>query len=82
MGDVIGDLNGRRGRILGMDPMSDGNQSIKAHVPLAEIQKYSIDLRSLTQGRGTFGMKFNRYEEVPAQVAEPIVEAAKKEEEE
>ncbi len=82
MGDVIGDLNSRRGRIMGMDPMSDGNQSIKAQAPLAEIQRYSIDLRSLTQGRGIFHMKFNRYEEVPAQVAEPIIEASRKEEEE
>lgn len=82
MGDVIGDMNSRRGRILGMDPLGDGQQSIKALVPQAEIQKYAIDLRSLTQGRGTFSLKFFKYEEVPAQVAEPIIEAAKKEKQE
>ena len=81
MGDVIGDLNSRRGRIMGMDPLGDGMQSIKAKVPLAEVQKYSIDLRSITQGRGEFTMKYSHYEEVPAQIAEPIIAAANKEEE-
>lgn len=81
MGDVIGDLNSKRGRILGMEPKGS-NQIIKALVPLAEIFKYAIDLRSLTQGRGMFRMKFSHYEEVPPQIAQTIIEQAKKEHEE
>jgi len=80
MGDVIGDLNSRRGRILGMDPQ-DSYQKIRALVPLAELFRYSVDLRSLTQGQGYFTMKFSHYEEVPAQIAETIIEKAKKEKE-
>jgi elongation factor G len=76
MGDIMGDMNSRRGRILGMEP-ADGFQKIKANVPMSEMLKYSIDLRSMTQGRGSFTMKFDRYEEVPAQIAEQIVAAAK-----
>ncbi|MCE1246160.1 MAG: elongation factor G [Firmicutes bacterium] len=78
MGDVMGDMNSRRGRIMGMDPIGDGQQSIKSQVPLAEMQKYSIDLRSITQGRGEYKMKFSHYEEVPALIAEPIIAAANK----
>lgn len=81
MGDVMGDLNSRRGRILGMDSR-DGIQVIKAHVPQAEMLKYSIDLRSMTQGRGSFAMKFDHYEEVPAHLTEQIIAAAKAEKEE
>ncbi|MGC8778524.1 MAG: elongation factor G, partial [Candidatus Caldatribacteriaceae bacterium] len=80
MGDVIGDLNARRGRILGMEPQN-GYQKIKALVPLAELFRYSVDLRSITQGRGSFSMRFSHYEEVPAQIAEGIIEKAKKEKE-
>ncbi len=80
MGDVIGDLNSRRGRILGMEPQ-DGYQKVKALVPLAELFRYSVDLRSITQGRGYFSMKFSHYEEVPSQIAEGIIEKAKKEKE-
>ena len=78
MGDVIGDINSRRGRILGMDPQ-DGYQLIRANVPLAEIFRYSVDLRSITQGRGSYKMTFSNYEEVPAQIAEGIIQKAKKE---
>jgi len=81
MGDVIGDINSRRGRILGMDPQ-DGYQLIRANVPLAEIFRYSVDLRSITQGRGSYKMTFSNYEEVPAQIAEGIIQKAKKEKEE
>ncbi len=81
MGDVIGDLNSRRGKIMGMDPQ-DGNQLIKAQVPLAEVFRYSVDLRSITQGRALFRMKFSHYEEVPAQIAETIIQNAQKEKEE
>jgi len=76
MGDIMGDMNSRRGRILGMEA-AEGFQKIKAHVPMSEVLKYSIDLRSMTQGRGFFVMKFDRYEEVPGQIAEQVIAAAK-----
>ena len=81
MGDIMGDLNSKRGRIQGMEP-EDGLQKIKAQVPMAEMFKYSIDLRSMTQGRGFFSMNFSHYEEVPHQVAEQVVAATQKEKEE
>ncbi len=81
MGDVIGDVNGKRGRILGMDPMPKSQQKIRAQVPLEEMQRYAIDIRSMTQGRGVFTMNFSHYEEVPAMIAEKIITAAKKEKE-
>ncbi|NLZ27902.1 MAG: elongation factor G [Firmicutes bacterium] len=80
MGDIMGDLNGRRGKIQGMEP-SNGMQMIRAQVPMAEMFRYAIDLRSMTQGRGFFLMKFSRYEEVPFQIAEKIIEAAREEKE-
>ena len=84
MGDVIGDINAKRGRIMGMEPIGKkGLQLVKAQVPLAEMQKYAIDLRSMTQGRGVYVMNFDHYEEVPAQIAEGIIaeyEKNKKEE--
>lgn len=77
MGDVIGDLNAKRGRVLGMD--SDGRiRVITAEVPLAEMQRYAIDLRSITGGRGTFSMIFDHYEEVPHQEAERVIANAHK----
>ncbi len=82
MGDIIGDLNSKRGKIMGMDESEKGKQIIRAQVPLAEIFRYSIDLRSLTQGRGTFTMKFSHYEEIPSQIAQDIIEKAKQESEE
>jgi elongation factor G len=72
MGDVIGDLNSRRGRIEGME-LRGTSQIIKAHVPLSEMFGYATDLRSRTQGRGSFTMHFGKYEEVPASLAEEIV---------
>lgn len=78
MGDIIGDLNKRRGRIMGMDAVGKGQQQILAEVPEAEIFKYATDLRSMTQGRGTFKAEFIRYEEVPAMISTKIVEEAKK----
>jgi elongation factor G len=72
-GDIMSDLNTRRGRIIGVN--SEGNRTtVTAHVPLAECQRYATDLRSLTQGRGTFAMKFDHYEDVPAHLAEQIRE--------
>ncbi|MBU5668970.1 elongation factor G [Peptoniphilus sp. MSJ-1] len=77
LGDVMGDMNKRRGRILGMDQQNDGTQVLIAEAPQAELFTYSIDLRSLTQGRGTFEMEFIRYEEVPQNIAEKIIEERK-----
>ncbi|TAL18450.1 elongation factor G [bacterium] len=81
LGDVIGDLNSRRGRILGMDP-GKGWQAVHSQVPLVEIQEYAPGLRSMTSGRGTFTMKFDHYEEVPAQLAEKIIAGSSVEEDE
>lgn len=79
MGDVMGDLNSRRGKIMGME--GEGKiQKIKALVPEAEMYKYSTSLRSLTQGRGYFSMKYHHYEEVPKELTKRIAEEAKKEE--
>ncbi len=77
LGDVTGDLNGRRGRILGMDQHGD-NQVIKAQAPLSEIQTYSTDLRSMTSGEGSFTMTFNRLDVVPAAVAAKHIEKFEK----
>ena len=82
MGDIMGDLNGKRGRIMGMEPQADGMQLIKAQVPLAEMQDYPIVLKSITQGRGSFKMEFSSYEEVPAKLTEEIIEKHKAEKEE
>ncbi len=77
MGDVIGDLNKRRGRVMGMNPMSQGRQEIEAEVPMAEMGSYAIDLRSMTQSRGSFSFKFVRYEETPPATQAKIIENAK-----
>jgi elongation factor G len=77
MGDIMGDLNGRRGKVLGMDS-AGRNQVIKANVPMAEFLTYAPDLRSMTGGRGIYSMEFSHYDEVPAQIAEKIVEAVHK----
>ncbi|MFP4475085.1 MAG: elongation factor G [Desulfatibacillaceae bacterium] len=80
-GDVMGDLNSRRGRVLGMDSKGK-NQLITAQVPLAEIQTYAPDLHSMTGGRGIYEMEFSHYDEVPAQMAQKVIDAAKAEAEE
>lgn len=82
MGDVISDLNGKRGRVQGMDQLAPGTQVIRAQVPLGELHRYSIDLRSITRGRATYTMKFSHYEEAPANVVQQIVEEAKRAKEE
>ncbi|MBQ3107113.1 MAG: elongation factor G, partial [Firmicutes bacterium] len=76
MGDVMGDMNKRRGKILGMEPMSGGGQKLIAEAPQAEMFKYAITLRSMTQARGSFVMNFERYEEVPHMLAEKIIAEA------
>lgn len=80
MGDVMGDMNKRRGKILGMEPQEDGSQKLMAEAPQAELFDYAITLRAMTQARGTFDMKFERYEEVPAQIAQKIIDAYNAEE--
>ena len=77
MGDIIGDLNKRRGRVMGMNPAEDGLQLVEAEVPMSEVADYAITLRSMTQGRGSFSVKFERYEPVPAEVQEKIIADAK-----
>lgn len=77
-GDVSGDLSTRRGRMSGMDQLR-GNTIITAQVPLAEVQRYATDLRSITQGRGVYTMKLSHYEQVPSHIAEQIIAQAQKE---
>ena len=77
-GDIMGDMNKRRGRILGMNKQGS-KQHVSAEAPMAEMFKYSLDLRSMTQGRGEFVMEFDRYEEAPAEVQAKVIEARKKE---
>ncbi|MCD6184428.1 MAG: elongation factor G [Deltaproteobacteria bacterium] len=80
MGDIMGDLNSRRGRVLGMDTKGK-NQVINANVPMSEILTYAPDMRSMTGGRGMFTMEFSHYDEVPAQIAEKVIETINKENE-
>ncbi|MBO4848423.1 MAG: elongation factor G [Clostridia bacterium] len=82
MGDIMGDISRRRGRLIGSNPLSDGLTEVIAEAPLSEMFKYATDLRSMTQGRGSFRSEFVRYEDVPANVAQKIIENAKKEEDE
>ena len=73
VGDVIGDMNSRRGKVLGMEPKGKMSQ-VNSEVPLAEMLSYAPDLRSMTGGRGDYTMEFLRYEEVPAHLAQKIIE--------
>ncbi len=78
MGDVMSDINTKRGRVQGMELQEDGTQLITAYVPQAEMLHYATDLRSITQGRGSFTMEFARYEEVPANIQQELVAKHKK----
>ncbi|MCC6629495.1 MAG: elongation factor G [Chloroflexi bacterium] len=78
MGDIMSDLNTKRGQVLGMNPAETGITTIEAMVPLAEIQRYATDLRAITQGRGTFRMAFDHYQTVPPHVADAVIAAARK----
>ena len=81
MGDVMGDISSRRGKIMGMD--SDGRfQVVNAQIPLAELYRYSTSLRSMTAGRGIHKRNFSHYEEVPGEIAQKVIEKAKKDKEE
>jgi elongation factor G len=75
---VLGDLNTKRARVQGMEQQR-GNSIVTAQVPLAEMQRYATDLRSMTQGRGIFSMEFSHYEEVPGHLVEGIVAETKRE---
>ena len=77
MGDVIGDLNKRRGRVMGMNPDGKGNTVVEAEVPMGEMSSYAIDLRAMTQARGSFQLDFERYEEVPKANQAKIIADAK-----
>lgn len=83
MGDIIGDLNRRRGRILGMNPASEsGYQEVVAEAPYSEMFKYATDLRSMTQGQGSYTAYFERFEEAPANIAQKVIESAQKDDDE
>lgn len=82
MGDVISDMNTKRGRIQGMEPLGNGKQVIRAQAPQAELQSYAINLRQIARGRGKFKTEYSHYEEVPAHIAQQVIEKAKKEREE
>ena len=81
VGDVMGDMNKRRGKILVMEPLAEGGQKLMAEAPQAELFDYAIVLRSMTQARGNFSMHFERYEEVPTQIAQKIIAAHQAEQE-
>ncbi|MCD4669522.1 MAG: elongation factor G, partial [Actinomycetia bacterium] len=81
MGDIIGDINSKRGKIISMTPATNKKQQIKASVPQSEAFNYSVDLTSLTQGRGRFSQKFLKYEELPHDLLEKLVNERKKQEE-
>lgn len=76
-GDVIGEMNKRRGRVLGMNPTEDGLQMVEAEVPLSEMSDFTTVLRSMTQGRGSFSLEFARYEQLPAHLEAGVIEEAK-----
>jgi len=80
LGDIMSDINGRRGKIMGTEP-DEGYQKVKATVPESEMLRFALDLRSITQGRGTFSKKFSHYEEMPAHLAKTIIEEFQKQHE-
>ena len=79
MGDIMGEVNKRRGRVLGMEPAGDGQQGVEADVPMAEMHDFTTFIRQVTQGRGSFTFTFARYEEAPSNVAQKVIEEAKNE---
>ena len=81
-GDVIGDLNSKRGRILGMQPQGDGTSVVEAHIPLSEIQRYTLDLRSMTQARASYTMEVAHDEDVPSNLAQQVIQQAQQKKEE
>lgn len=81
MGDIIGDINSKRGKIITMTPSENKMQVIKANMPQSEAYDYSLDLKSITQGRGIFKMQFSHYDELPAHLAQPLIDKKKLEKE-
>ncbi|MFW6293927.1 MAG: elongation factor G, partial [Spirochaetota bacterium] len=81
LGDVLGDLSGRRGRVLGQEQLGGGIIEIKAQVPQAELLRYAIDLKSITSGTGGFELEFDHYNPISGKIAEDVIAAAKAEEE-
>ena len=81
MGDIMGDMSRRRGRISGSTPLGKGMQKVEAEAPQSELFKYATDLRSMTGARGSFTMKFSHYEDLPANIAQKVIEAAQKDDE-
>ena len=77
MGDIMGEVNKRRGRVLGMNVGEDGMQVVEAEVPMAEMADFSVYMRQVTQGRGSYSFEFERYEDAPAQVSAKVIEEAK-----
>jgi len=78
VGDVVGDLNGRRGRLQGMDPIAPGKTRVRALVPMATMMRYALDLRSITKGRGRFRQKFSHYDELPPNEQQELVKQYQK----
>jgi elongation factor G len=81
MGDIIGDINSKRGKIITMNPSDNKTQLIRATIPQSESFNYTVDLKSITQGRGTFSQKFSHYDELPAHIAQPLIEKKKEDKE-
>jgi elongation factor G len=81
-GDIMGDLNAKRGKIAGMEQAGGGKQVIRAAVPQAEVARYVIDLRSMTGGRGAFSMAFDHYAELPSHLAQKVIDAHQQERQE
>jgi elongation factor G len=79
VGDILGDLSSRRGRVIGTDPVGTGRTLVRATAPESEVTRYAIDLRSMTRGKGSFARKFSHYEELPPNLATKVVEEAKAE---
>ena len=79
MGDIMGEVNKRRGRVLGMNPAGEEKQTVEAEVPMAEMHDFCTYVRQVTQGRGSFTFTFERYEEAPSNVAQKVIEEAKAE---
>ena len=77
LGDILSDLSGKRGRVLGQEDIGGGIQLVKAEVPQSEMLNYSIDLKSMTSGTGSFEMEFNHYEAVSGRIADDVIKAAK-----
>ena len=82
LGDILSDLSGKRGRVLGQEDIGGGIQMVKAEVPQAEMLNYAIDLKSMTSGTGSFELEFDHYESISGRIADDVIKAAKADREE